>query len=591
MELEDGVVASTTVVSAKSFRFVVTGKEAAPLQFRANLDHGEAEACVRRADVDNGFSECVSLKAGNGCAAVDVPPAVVATGVWLVDVVRRGDRSILVHVVATLGSAVRLAQGMLWNDAFVEVADDAPRLSRKFRVFVGGLVRVVVEPALRVVGRFEDDTVEANAVREAEEKKFVWGKDSDAPSDDVGLRTVLQPPHLRLAAGAWLEFRVSAERAVQFTIGVETPSGRLELGSTPLLEDSYGWFRRYSFTATAGARLHVQPCFGQVQVRLGSEKDLKDAKKATPKRGALYDLPSGGEVYAEVLPAGVPGPVVYEIGVVEPGWVPSALGFVGCFRRASDDVGDFVEQPLSGSGHTVAACGEACQDYTYFALQSRGECRCGNTYGKFGKLADGACGDPCDWESGGRCGTRWAEAVYMPATPLIDRGALKAPGNALFAGNFSSPPTLVLFPRDSRYAPTACAARIALDDPRVEKHGLVKGERYVPQMQGPVNAVLLLDGQVGPLAELELSAYSTSRGSFFLVVVLAIVVAGVMYMRSQQTKAAKWKVELAGDSYLNDPMMSGFGGSGGYGYGDELRPRMYQELNDNGGFGSSRTFY
>jgi hypothetical protein len=244
-----------------------------------------------------------------------------------------------------------------------------------------------------------------------------------------------------------------------------------------------------------------------------------------------------------------------------------------------------VEQPLSGSGHTVAACAGACGDYRYFALQARGECRCGNTFGKFGRLPDEACGDPCDWESGGRCGSRSAEAVYVSATPLLERGAIKAPENFLFGGNVSSPPTLVLLPHESRYAATACAARIALDDPRVEKHALLAGERYVPSTQGPVHAVLLLDGQAGPLTELELaSAYSTAGGSFFLVGVLAILCVCVGFMRSNQNIAAKLKVELAGDSFLTERMMT-------YDqpYADE-QLRTYQEINDQGGFtGSSRS--
>ena len=55
-------------------------------------------------------------------------------------------------------------------------------------------------------------------------------------------------------------------------------------------------------------------------------------------------------------------------------------------------------------------------------------------------------------------------------------------------------------------------------------------------------------------------------------------------MRSHQNTAAKWKGELAGDSFLTERMMT-------YDqpYADE-QLRTYQEINDQGGFtGSSRS--
>jgi len=108
-----------------------------------------------------------------------------------------------------------------------------------------------------------------------------------------------------------------------------------------------------------------------------------------------------------------------------------------------------------------------------------------------------------------------------------------------------------------------------LDDPLVEKHELVRGERYLPLTQGPVHAVFLLDGQAGPSAELELAgSYTTARGSFFLIMVLGIFFVGVVFMRSHQSTATKWKVELSGENILTEHMM---GSAFDMPAGDELR--------------------
>ena len=47
---------------------------------------------------------------------------------------------------------------------------------------------------------------------------------------------------------------------------------------------------------------------------------------------------------------------------------------------------------LLDSGATKASCEVACEGYKYFGLQGHGECRCGDSYGKYG-AATGECSD------------------------------------------------------------------------------------------------------------------------------------------------------------------------------------------------------
>ena len=87
---------------------------------------------------------------------------------------------------------------------------------------------------------------------------------------------------------------------------------------------------------------------------------------------------------------------------------------LGCYKDESD-----YDLPISASKGMVTSdalqeCGELCVNYKYFALEYGKECRCGDTYGKYGKSTDAAkdCSMPCDNDSGVTCGGYYFENVY-----------------------------------------------------------------------------------------------------------------------------------------------------------------------------------
>merc|ERR1711998_197647 len=68
---------------------------------------------------------------------------------------------------------------------------------------------------------------------------------------------------------------------------------------------------------------------------------------------------------------------------------PKANGdYVGCFKdEKSRDL------PVSkGDGKSPATCKALCKGYSYYALQWKQQCRCGNSYGKYGATSGCKCG-------------------------------------------------------------------------------------------------------------------------------------------------------------------------------------------------------
>jgi hypothetical protein len=55
-------------------------------------------------------------------------------------------------------------------------------------------------------------------------------------------------------------------------------------------------------------------------------------------------------------------------------------------------------------------CGRLCLGYKYFALENGHECRCGNSFGKYGKASN--CSTPCKNDPTVMCGGTWLENVY-----------------------------------------------------------------------------------------------------------------------------------------------------------------------------------
>ena len=61
----------------------------------------------------------------------------------------------------------------------------------------------------------------------------------------------------------------------------------------------------------------------------------------------------------------------------------------------------------------VSECGGRCLSYKYFALENGHECRCGNSYGKYGQAKAGhGCLIPCVKDPTLMCGGDYYESVY-----------------------------------------------------------------------------------------------------------------------------------------------------------------------------------
>lgn len=102
---------------------------------------------------------------------------------------------------------------------------------------------------------------------------------------------------------------------------------------------------------------------------------------------------------------------------------PESISWVGCYT--DDSSRDLKEGPSSledytfGYGYSSSSCAEACKGYAFMALQSNGECRCGDSYAtgpQYQKTADSECGYSCVTEQQlmprRHCGGMWRNAVY-----------------------------------------------------------------------------------------------------------------------------------------------------------------------------------
>lgn len=92
----------------------------------------------------------------------------------------------------------------------------------------------------------------------------------------------------------------------------------------------------------------------------------------------------------------------------------SEFAFVGCFI---DDADRDLKHGPRDYGYTTASCAEACDEFTFFALQANGYCMCGNAHSTKGevyfKVDDDECGGPCLNEAVGRCGANYRNAIYQ----------------------------------------------------------------------------------------------------------------------------------------------------------------------------------
>lgn len=114
--------------------------------------------------------------------------------------------------------------------------------------------------------------------------------------------------------------------------------------------------------------------------------------------------------------------ITFEEGVME-------TEFIGCFEDAIDKAGTRDLPHFVGKGN-VDQCASQCKGYKYFGHQSDMQCWCGNTYGKFGRSADCACGDDSDIGGGVNCVYRIKElgAIHVDAPPDVMEKTDASPG-------------------------------------------------------------------------------------------------------------------------------------------------------------------
>ena len=89
---------------------------------------------------------------------------------------------------------------------------------------------------------------------------------------------------------------------------------------------------------------------------------------------------------------------------------------LGCYVDKSDEEGrdlPICATKFMQTNDPVAECGGRCLSYKYSALENGHECRCGNSYGRYGKaLGPKSCSMPCSTDPKVTCGGDYFENVY-----------------------------------------------------------------------------------------------------------------------------------------------------------------------------------
>ena len=88
---------------------------------------------------------------------------------------------------------------------------------------------------------------------------------------------------------------------------------------------------------------------------------------------------------------------------------------IGCYVDKSDAVGrdlPVCATKFLRTSNPLHECGQLCLAYEYFALENGHECRCGNTYGRWGKANATGCSMPCEQDPTEMCGGDYFESVY-----------------------------------------------------------------------------------------------------------------------------------------------------------------------------------
>jgi WSC domain-containing protein len=91
--------------------------------------------------------------------------------------------------------------------------------------------------------------------------------------------------------------------------------------------------------------------------------------------------------------------------------------YIGCYRDRGDAGGawgrDLDKFFYNSNNMTIPQCIQDCKalGHKYAGLQSRNQCFCGDSYGKFG-AAEGECTKRCIGDKETMCGGTWANSIY-----------------------------------------------------------------------------------------------------------------------------------------------------------------------------------
>ena len=89
--------------------------------------------------------------------------------------------------------------------------------------------------------------------------------------------------------------------------------------------------------------------------------------------------------------------------------------YLGCFKDT--DNRDLRDKSWEDNRMTPERCLQSCthSGYTYAGVQYGNQCYCGNSYGRYGQLAEGSCNMRCGGDGALVCGGTWANTVYKTA--------------------------------------------------------------------------------------------------------------------------------------------------------------------------------
>jgi hypothetical protein len=90
----------------------------------------------------------------------------------------------------------------------------------------------------------------------------------------------------------------------------------------------------------------------------------------------------------------------------------SSATYLGCYKDT--DLRDLNEKHWEDGQMTQDRCIDSCREdgFAYAGVQYGANCFCGNSFGRYGKIAQNNCKTPCSGDSGQNCGGTWANSIF-----------------------------------------------------------------------------------------------------------------------------------------------------------------------------------